>query len=344
MAARTTTLPIMHRRDPAAAATTRCTLAEEMVVLDQHQRRSGELRRRHRLPAPRVRDVRRRLPPPGQDRRREARAPPAGQDGRAVRARGPAHPRHPGAAHARRPHGRVGRRQRRRRPSAPAATASASSARTTTPPSARPTSEAARDNGHEPGHVPAARRRTRSRPLFVADDLDAAWDELGPYLMHDVHAYAEWNEGNDDVGEHVVRRDRRGAAGRDTEPPHRHRRRGRRHGARRRAAAAAPAHRRPPPEIAWRYLNTVPTRSCPPSRADATSRRPRPTGPSRDSPAVSPTCPSSRGRAVRRPPTSGRDPRVSAPHRARLTGRLSQPLPSATAASCRPTPWSSWPT
>ncbi len=33
--------------------------------------------------------------------------------------------------------------------------------------------------------------------VFVAEDVDRAWDELGPHLMHDVTAYADWNEGND---------------------------------------------------------------------------------------------------------------------------------------------------
>ena len=32
--------------------------------------------------------------------------------------------------------------------------------------------------------------------VFVADDVERAWHELGPYLMHDVQAYASWNEGN----------------------------------------------------------------------------------------------------------------------------------------------------
>jgi alkanesulfonate monooxygenase SsuD/methylene tetrahydromethanopterin reductase-like flavin-dependent oxidoreductase (luciferase family) len=30
--------------------------------------------------------------------------------------------------------------------------------------------------------------------LFVADDLDRAWEELGPYLMHDVTSYADINQ------------------------------------------------------------------------------------------------------------------------------------------------------
>jgi hypothetical protein len=35
--------------------------------------------------------------------------------------------------------------------------------------------------------------------VFVAEDVDRAWDELGPYLMHDVRSYAAWNEGNTDT-------------------------------------------------------------------------------------------------------------------------------------------------
>ena len=32
--------------------------------------------------------------------------------------------------------------------------------------------------------------------VFVADDLDAAWAELGPHLLHDVRSYAAINPGN----------------------------------------------------------------------------------------------------------------------------------------------------
>jgi hypothetical protein len=28
--------------------------------------------------------------------------------------------------------------------------------------------------------------------VFVADDLDGAWRELGPYLLHDARMYREW--------------------------------------------------------------------------------------------------------------------------------------------------------
>ena len=55
--------------------------------------------------------------------------------------------------------------------------------------------EAARTAGHEPGLclVPPTESATT---LFVADDVDRAWDELGPYLMNDVRGYAEWNVGD----------------------------------------------------------------------------------------------------------------------------------------------------
>ena len=33
--------------------------------------------------------------------------------------------------------------------------------------------------------------------IFVADDVDRAWDELGSYLLHDATTYAAWNpQGN----------------------------------------------------------------------------------------------------------------------------------------------------
>jgi alkanesulfonate monooxygenase SsuD/methylene tetrahydromethanopterin reductase-like flavin-dependent oxidoreductase (luciferase family) len=35
--------------------------------------------------------------------------------------------------------------------------------------------------------------------LFVAEDVDKAWQELGPYLLHDANAYAEWLGGADAV-------------------------------------------------------------------------------------------------------------------------------------------------
>jgi alkanesulfonate monooxygenase SsuD/methylene tetrahydromethanopterin reductase-like flavin-dependent oxidoreductase (luciferase family) len=56
----------------------------------------------------------------------------------------------------------------------------------------------ARNAGHQPSmcYVPDP---DTPMTMFVSDDLDRAWEELGPYLMHDVLSYAEWNEGNADT-------------------------------------------------------------------------------------------------------------------------------------------------
>jgi alkanesulfonate monooxygenase SsuD/methylene tetrahydromethanopterin reductase-like flavin-dependent oxidoreductase (luciferase family) len=53
----------------------------------------------------------------------------------------------------------------------------------------------ARAHGHEPGFcmIPPVDLATT---VFVADDLDRAWEEVGPHLLHDVMAYAALNEGN----------------------------------------------------------------------------------------------------------------------------------------------------
>ena len=56
--------------------------------------------------------------------------------------------------------------------------------------------EACRQHGHEPGPIFLPDRDTPS-VCFVADDVDKAWEEIGPYLLHDVRTYADWNPGND---------------------------------------------------------------------------------------------------------------------------------------------------
>lgn len=55
--------------------------------------------------------------------------------------------------------------------------------------------EACRAAGREPGFcmVPPTDMATT---VFVADDLDTAWADLGPHLLHDVHTYAAMNVGN----------------------------------------------------------------------------------------------------------------------------------------------------
>jgi alkanesulfonate monooxygenase SsuD/methylene tetrahydromethanopterin reductase-like flavin-dependent oxidoreductase (luciferase family) len=55
---------------------------------------------------------------------------------------------------------------------------------------------ACREHGHQPGAVFLPDRDTPS-VCFVAEDVDTAWDELGPYLLHDAQSYAEWNPDND---------------------------------------------------------------------------------------------------------------------------------------------------
>lgn len=54
---------------------------------------------------------------------------------------------------------------------------------------------ACRAAGHAPGPTLLPDRDTPT-VCFVADDVDAAWQELGPHLLHDAQAYAAWNPGN----------------------------------------------------------------------------------------------------------------------------------------------------
>ena len=46
--------------------------------------------------------------------------------------------------------------------------------------------------GREAGHMHPAEPR-HPATMFVADDVDRAWAELGPYLLHDATTYAAWN-------------------------------------------------------------------------------------------------------------------------------------------------------
>jgi alkanesulfonate monooxygenase SsuD/methylene tetrahydromethanopterin reductase-like flavin-dependent oxidoreductase (luciferase family) len=65
------------------------------------------------------------------------------------------------------------------------------------PPGMREAYEAAcREHGHQPGATMLPDRDTPS-VCFVADDVDRAWAELGPYMVHDARTYAEWNPGNE---------------------------------------------------------------------------------------------------------------------------------------------------
>lgn len=53
-----------------------------------------------------------------------------------------------------------------------------------------------RAHGYEPGPTLLPDRDTPSA-VFVADDIDDAWEELGEYLLYDARTYAEWNPGNE---------------------------------------------------------------------------------------------------------------------------------------------------
>jgi hypothetical protein len=55
--------------------------------------------------------------------------------------------------------------------------------------------EACRAHGYQPGMTLLPNRDTPS-VCFVAPDVDLAWREIGPHLLHDARAYAEWNPDN----------------------------------------------------------------------------------------------------------------------------------------------------
>jgi alkanesulfonate monooxygenase SsuD/methylene tetrahydromethanopterin reductase-like flavin-dependent oxidoreductase (luciferase family) len=55
---------------------------------------------------------------------------------------------------------------------------------------------ACREHGHEPGAT-LLPERDHPSVVFVADDVEQAWSELGEHLLHDARTYAEWNPGNE---------------------------------------------------------------------------------------------------------------------------------------------------
>jgi alkanesulfonate monooxygenase SsuD/methylene tetrahydromethanopterin reductase-like flavin-dependent oxidoreductase (luciferase family) len=75
-----------------------------------------------------------------------------------------------------------------------------------------------RASGHEPGviqfPVPGA-----PTTVFVADDVDRAWGELGPYLLHDAMTAASYRHGDDSVAS--ISRADSVAALREAEGPYR---------------------------------------------------------------------------------------------------------------------------
>jgi alkanesulfonate monooxygenase SsuD/methylene tetrahydromethanopterin reductase-like flavin-dependent oxidoreductase (luciferase family) len=56
--------------------------------------------------------------------------------------------------------------------------------------------ESCLEHGFEPGmaQLPPSDAATT---MFVADDVDKAWDEIGEYILHDVKMYGDWNPGDE---------------------------------------------------------------------------------------------------------------------------------------------------
>jgi alkanesulfonate monooxygenase SsuD/methylene tetrahydromethanopterin reductase-like flavin-dependent oxidoreductase (luciferase family) len=56
--------------------------------------------------------------------------------------------------------------------------------------------ESCREHGFEPGmaQLPPSDAATT---MFVADDVDKAWDEIGEFILHDVEMYGDWNPGDE---------------------------------------------------------------------------------------------------------------------------------------------------
>ena len=57
--------------------------------------------------------------------------------------------------------------------------------------------EACEANGQKPGNF-IMHGHDEAAVIFVAEDVDKAWAELGPYMMNDVLGYAQWHEGETD--------------------------------------------------------------------------------------------------------------------------------------------------
>ena len=78
--------------------------------------------------------------------------------------------------------------------------------------------EQCRASGHEPGGIQFPAPDTPTT-VFVADDVDTAWDELGPHLLHDAKMAASYRRGGDSVAS--ISRAETVAALRETPGPYR---------------------------------------------------------------------------------------------------------------------------
>lgn len=76
--------------------------------------------------------------------------------------------------------------------------------------------EQCRAHGHQPGIIQLPQPATPTA-VFVADNVDEAWDELGPHLLHDAKAAASYRPHDDSVAS-ITRADSVAALREDTGP------------------------------------------------------------------------------------------------------------------------------
>ena len=73
-----------------------------------------------------------------------------------------------------------------------------------------------RAHGHEPGMIQFPQPDSPTA-VFVADDVDEAWDELGPHLLHDARTAASYRPHDDSVAS-ITRADSVAALREDSGP------------------------------------------------------------------------------------------------------------------------------
>ncbi|HEU5307682.1 MAG TPA: LLM class flavin-dependent oxidoreductase [Acidimicrobiia bacterium] len=56
--------------------------------------------------------------------------------------------------------------------------------------------QSCREHGFEPGMAQLP-PKDAATTMFVADDVDKAWAEVGEYILHDVKMYGDWNPGDE---------------------------------------------------------------------------------------------------------------------------------------------------
>ena len=152
-----------------------------------HQRRTARHRDHQRLRRARVRHVRPPALRAGEADQRDGRDPAPGVDRRAVRVSRAIGPLDPGA-----PPGRAGRRSawaaaQSRRPGGRPAWATTSCRRRRSSGTSTATSSAKLGKPDPGPHVGGD-----TSFFHVASDVDAGWEAIAPYAMHEVNSYGEW--------------------------------------------------------------------------------------------------------------------------------------------------------